>query len=165
MKLLSGPRKTVSNLSELVHQQLNLHALAAVVAVVSVLALTQPSVARIVYTPIKNSVDKPYSLDLNHDGITDFIIQQIHISYYYCREGPDIFDFLRGAPAQGNGVVVSAHNYAAALLRGVEVGRDQSFIFDSWSMAFVSAGYPQEFVNLRDPRAVTGPTSQTGTSD
>ena len=50
---------------------------AAVVAVVSVLALTQPSEAKIVYTHanVVINFNEFYNLDLNHDGVTDFTIQ------------------------------------------------------------------------------------------
>ena len=49
MKLFPGLRKT-ANLSESDQPQINMYALAVVVAVLSVLVLTQPSEARIVYT-------------------------------------------------------------------------------------------------------------------
>jgi hypothetical protein len=50
MKHSSGPRKT-ANLSESVHQQLNMYGVAAGAAGVGMLALAQPSEAKIVYTP------------------------------------------------------------------------------------------------------------------
>ena len=67
-----------ANLSESIHQQLNMYALAAGAAGVSVLALAQPSEAEIKYTPTHVVIGKGgvsiYNLDLNHDGITDFTI-------------------------------------------------------------------------------------------
>jgi hypothetical protein len=79
MQRSSGPRKIVSNLSESVKQQLNMYAIAAGAGGVSLLALAQPSEAKIIYThanvqlsPQKGVVK--YKLDLNHDGITDFTL-------------------------------------------------------------------------------------------
>jgi len=70
----SRPR-TTTDLSDSTHQQLNMYAVAAAAAGVGMLALAQPSEAKIVYTPanvrIVGNVTK-LNLDLNHDGITDF---------------------------------------------------------------------------------------------
>jgi len=70
----SRPRKT-ADLSDSIHQQLNMYAVAAGAAGVGMLALAQPAQAKIVYTPanaqIGGRVGK-LNLDLNHDGITDF---------------------------------------------------------------------------------------------
>jgi hypothetical protein len=75
MKRSSGPRKT-ANLSESIHQHLNMYAISATAAGVSLLALVQPSEAKIVYTPVHHVIlsHSRFSLDLNHDGITDFTI-------------------------------------------------------------------------------------------
>jgi hypothetical protein len=75
----SGPRKT-AKLSESTDRQLNLYALAASAAGVGLLALTLPAEAKIVYTPanIRISSDHPALLDLNHDGIVDFVITLSH---------------------------------------------------------------------------------------
>ena len=74
MKRSSGPRKT-ANLSESIHQQLNMYAVAARAAGVGMLALVPATEAKIVYTashiPIKVN-GGIVSLDLNHDGINDF---------------------------------------------------------------------------------------------
>ena len=59
-------------LSESLHRQLSLYALAAA----GVSALAQPSEAEVVYTPIyqKISANEQFAIDLNHDGVTDFTI-------------------------------------------------------------------------------------------
>jgi hypothetical protein len=51
-----------------------MYALAASAAGVGVLALAPPAEAKIMYTKahVKIETDKPFNLDLNHDGITDF---------------------------------------------------------------------------------------------
>jgi hypothetical protein len=78
MKRSSGPRRT-TNLPDSLHQQLNLYALAAGAAGVSLLALAQPSEAKIVYTPANVTLSPQngivrHHLDLNHDGTTDFTL-------------------------------------------------------------------------------------------
>jgi hypothetical protein len=74
MKASHLPRKT-ANLSESIHQQLSMYALAASAAGVSMLALSQPADAKIVYTPADVRVDnRKVFFDLNHDGIQDFSI-------------------------------------------------------------------------------------------
>jgi len=73
MQRSSGPRKTV-NRSDSIYRQLSGYAIAAVVAVLSALALTEQSEAKIVYTPVTVQLSK-YSLDVNNDGITDFTLQ------------------------------------------------------------------------------------------
>jgi hypothetical protein len=136
----SGPRKTAFNLSELLHQQLNAYAVAA--AMVSLLVLIQPSEARIVYTPTKVVINHiPYNLDLNHDGTTDFSIATSFRFAYPCRNGPWHEYRLWEMPSRGNGAVVAADGYAAALGKGVKIGSEQSFIPSSEAMAYVVSGW------------------------
>jgi hypothetical protein len=73
MERSSGPRKT-ANLSESVHQQLNMYALAASAVGVGALALAQPSAeAKIVYTRVNKALNYGLTtLDLNNDGTPDF---------------------------------------------------------------------------------------------
>jgi len=71
-----------SKLSGSLHHRLNAYALAASAAGVSLLALAQPAEAKIVYTPADRTFGGiswgvvhggSYYLDLNHDGIADFV--------------------------------------------------------------------------------------------
>jgi hypothetical protein len=71
MKRPSRPR-TTAELSDSTHQQLNMYAVAASAAGVGLLALAQPSEAKIVYTPANVHIVGKANLDLNNDGITDF---------------------------------------------------------------------------------------------
>jgi hypothetical protein len=71
MQRSSGPRKT-TNLSESVHHQLSMYALAAGAAGVGILALAQPGEAKIVYTAAHTPIRAVVNLDLNHDGLPDF---------------------------------------------------------------------------------------------
>jgi hypothetical protein len=61
-------------LSESQHRQLDAYALAASAAGVSILALAQPCGAKIVYTSAHEKITN-FHLDLNHDGVTDFLLQ------------------------------------------------------------------------------------------
>jgi hypothetical protein len=76
VKRPSRRSKTPADLLQSVQRQLNMYALAATAAGVSVLALSPPAVARIVYTPIHRVIGKNsfFYIDLNHDGIADFLI-------------------------------------------------------------------------------------------
>jgi hypothetical protein len=76
MKRPSRHCKTPADLLQSVQRQINMYALAASAAGVSVLALTPPAVARIIYTPIHHVIGKNSSfyIDLNHDGIAEFLI-------------------------------------------------------------------------------------------
>lgn len=78
MKASPRPRKT-ANLSESIHHQLNTYALAAGAAGVSVLALSPPGEAKIVYTAAHHVIkaNQTYPLDLNHDGTPDFELKNI----------------------------------------------------------------------------------------
>jgi len=78
MKRSSGFRKPASSLPESLNQKLNMYALSATTAGVSLLALAQPSEAKIVYTPADYVIlrHSSFDLDLNHDGKVDFEINQ-----------------------------------------------------------------------------------------
>jgi hypothetical protein len=68
-----------SNLTESLQRQLNSYALAATAAGVTLLALTEPANARIVYTKTHEQIlgqRERLELDLNHDGINDFFFQE-----------------------------------------------------------------------------------------
>jgi hypothetical protein len=76
---MKSPRK-ISKLSTSVRRQLNSYALAAGAAGVGVLALAKPAEAEIVYTPGFRNIplNTTLNLDLNHDGIIDFTIQNFY---------------------------------------------------------------------------------------
>jgi hypothetical protein len=79
MKQSARVSMTPSNLSESVHHRLHMYALAASAAGVGMLALAQFAEAKIVYTPahIKLTPNHKFRLDLNHDGIKDFELDDI----------------------------------------------------------------------------------------
>jgi len=135
MKRSSGPRKTVE-LSDPIHQQLNMYAFAAGAAGVSVLALTQPSEAKIVYTATHKIIHGPidrYNLDLNHNGMTDFILTES----YSCDIGGCAYFLGAIAARSNNGVAVGRQPLARALRPGARIGFNQHFLSGNRPMVSV----------------------------
>jgi hypothetical protein len=127
MKRCSGLRKT-ADLPESVHQQLNMYVLAASAAGVGLLALSPSAEAKIVYTKthVVIGTNHVYALDLNHDGMVDFKID----NHSFFTDA--IVASLSAVPAANNAVVgAQTHTgfpYSAyALMRGAKVGPKQPF--------------------------------------
>jgi hypothetical protein len=128
MKPSSQSPRTPSRLSDSVHRQLNMYALAASAAGVGVLALSQPAEGKIVYTPVHKYIGPGHSfrLDLNHDGKIDFTLSNAATC------GTDqCHDVLFQKPAPGNSAVGyiwdSSRLLASALNRGAHIGRGAAF--------------------------------------
>jgi hypothetical protein len=123
MKQSSGPRKS-ANLSESVQRQLNAYALAAGAAGVSLLALVQPSEAKIVHRHLNLKIpyDSRFGLDLNHDQIFDFRFSNSEFSSSF-------FGSARfGVVGLGqNQVIVSSGGCASGLAPGRRVGPGEHF--------------------------------------
>jgi hypothetical protein len=143
MKRSRRLHSTPSILPVLLHQRLNTYALAAGAAGVSLLALSQPSDAEVVYTPADQVIGRQgsYKLDLNHDGIIDYIIAE--------HAGPDgsfgTNQQLSVKPARSNHVLcstnycISTFIYAAALGEGFQIGPNEprnGWLAHSGPMAF-----------------------------
>jgi hypothetical protein len=91
MSRLPKPRKPVK-LSPSTRGKLDMYGLAAAAAGIGLAALSSPAQAEVVFTPAHQQIgDNGVILDLNHDGIADFKIQQA------------------GFFARGAGVVVYSH--------------------------------------------------------
>jgi hypothetical protein len=118
---MKRPTRVPSQLSESLHKRLNAYALAASAAGVGVLALPQAAEARIIYTKVHHII-KPgslYSIDLNHDGTTDFTIEN------YVRGNTTGYLRVVAAGSGNFGTRVwdsSRQPYASALRAGVRVG-------------------------------------------
>ncbi len=149
MKQSVRPRET-ANLSDSILRQLNLYALAASAAGVGVLALAQSAEAKIVYTKthVVIGTNHIYDLDLNHDGIADFKID--NHSFFT----DTIVASLSAIPAQANNAVVGAQTHigfpysAYALRPGATVGPKQPF-FGAWMAWSDGANRGGRWVNLR----------------
>lgn len=144
-----GPRSP-ANLSKSVHHQVTMYALAASAAGVGVLALAQSAEAKIVYTKthVVIGTNHIYELDLNHDGIADFKID--NHSFFT----DTIVATLSAFPAQANNAVVGKQPgvgspyYAYALLPGARIGPKQPFsgAWMAWSDGANRAG---QWANVR----------------
>jgi hypothetical protein len=151
MKRSSGPRKT-ANLSDSIHHQLNMYAIAASAAGVSMLALTQPALAKIIYTP-SNILIKVHGgivdLDLNHDGINDFQFYAGGGAGVGRRgplppEGTYIANLDVGPAQQSNRVwAVQSHGIscAAAVPKGNKVGPHRRFQLRPYPIGMAIAEY------------------------
>ena len=124
----SGQPRTTCQLSEAVNHRLTLYALAASSAGVGLLALAQPADAKIVYTKTHHVIrlHDVYKLDLNHDGIADFVIQETQTgsmgfkSNRLAAKGP-ARNAVEGTAYRGLG-------YASALMKGAPIGGHQKFV-------------------------------------
>lgn len=135
MKRSSGPRNP-ANLSGSVNHQINMYVLAAGAAGVGLLALAPAADAKIVYTRahVKIQGDKPFPLDLNHDGIVDFYVLHSwsHFAYkhflaacqsLYSYHGPFCF-----VARSTNRIRANVSGFGAALPYGAKIQHGDRFI-------------------------------------
>ena len=97
-----SPRsRTIVRLPDPIYRQLNMYALAAGAAGVSLLAFPQPAQARIVYTKAHHVIGLGghYDLNLNHDGKTDF-----RLGYFYSRVTSGTIRSFYAHGVSGNGI-------------------------------------------------------------
>jgi hypothetical protein len=136
MKPASQPR-TAANLSESIHQQLTMYALAASAAGVGVLALARPAEAKVVYTPAHKQLinHKPFDLDLDHNGVNDF---KFLLNWYSTTYGKRILT-VQGAQ-QRNEIWSSSSgrllSCAAPLPKGTRIGPKGRFSAKSLVMFY-----------------------------
>jgi hypothetical protein len=105
-----------SSLNDRLDRRLLTYMAAAGAAGVSVLAMTQPAAAKVIYTPFDGSVMTldDGRLDLNHDGIPDFGFVQTGLGTQFA---------YKVIPVKFNKMM----NQAAPLAAGVTVGPEESF--------------------------------------
>lgn len=113
--------------------------------VAAIAMLTLPAVSQIVYTPVYVSIPVGgyYNLDLNQDGVTDFIIRS-GLLQDYCQFGDGYVWSLAITPATGNSIVTATGHagptYASALNYGVRIDSSQGFDAQPNLMAGISWG-------------------------
>jgi len=98
------------------------YAMTASAAGIGVVALSQSAEAKVIYTPAHIAIGmNGYSLDVNHDGITDFkFVESTGCSLSSC------YNTMRVA----GGVIITQRSlYAAALRRGAKIGSKKVFSF------------------------------------
>jgi hypothetical protein len=130
--------------SDSTSNRLHAYALAGTAAGVSLLALTQPALAEIVYTPTNVVIGvggtKSYALDLNGDGVTDLFLDTAH----HCNTDQCFYDlWTRIVP--GNGVVATHTSFgftpASALNRGAAIpGNGKIFGGTAFMASFYQGG-------------------------
>jgi len=121
MQTTRGFARTPKKLSESLLHHIDLYALAASAAGVSLLALTSPAAeAKIVYTKAHQVIGANgiYDLDLNHDGIVDFVIRQWRAWSYS--------NVLLARGALGN-AIAGTGNSVGALPAGANIGPRRHF--------------------------------------
>ena len=127
MKPSSQPPAPPASLSDSVHRQLNLYALAASAAGVAILALAQPAETKIVYRQVHWTIPSGgrYQLDLNHDGMPDFVLANMFRSLTSSFSGTSsalIYPFKPGPNRiYGHG------SFASCLKKGVRIGSGGHF--------------------------------------
>ena len=138
MKPFFRSPRTPSRLSDSIQHRLNMYALAASTAGVGMLALAFPAEAKVIYTPVTLAIRPncgPVTLDLNHDGVTDFQLN-LYREYGTCHAIPLLGNhshnpFMIYAPQQSNQAWAVKTNSsflcAAALPRGQVVGSHAPF--------------------------------------
>ncbi len=124
----SSRLRSAAKLSDSVHRQLNMYALAASAAGVGVLAMAKPAESKIVYTSAHQEIgfNEPFLLDVNNDGKADFMFSWINLFVEWDSRGGYLlqlherFDNRFYGPPWG--VLASGGTWPAPLHAGVRVG-------------------------------------------
>ena len=132
MPAASRLRKTFK-ISDSLNRQLGTYALMASSAGVSVLALTRASEAKVVYTATHQvtRAHVPLYIDLNHDGINDFLLRTSYYpgsSYFkvgLSASGANFSNVVAGKRLSRSGYFYSA---ASALRAGARIGPQREFL-------------------------------------
>jgi hypothetical protein len=126
MQRATRPTRTPFRFSCILHKNLNAYALGATAAGVAALAITPPATAEIVYTPADHDI-RPnrggtgFFLDLNHDGINDFLI----VNFYSTTSA--LLNVWVSPEQIGNEIFSNGAGYAAAIPAGVAIGSNGRF--------------------------------------
>jgi len=143
----SPPLRTPAPVPSLLHNKLNAYTLTAAAAGVTILAVSPPAEAEIVFTPANGVIAQgsKYALDLNHDGVVDFTL----FNDFHNSTTPFGCDLDISPAGKGNAFWQGAREHygqitAAALRAGVPVGSGKPFAFKEANMAYASlvAGNP-----------------------
>jgi hypothetical protein len=127
MAFSAGRRKQRTPISDSLQRKLSLYALAAGAAGASVLATSSPAEGEVVYTPAHQLLgrNQEYAIDFNHDGITDFTLEN-----FFLRDGRHN-SYVAAALelVSSSGATVCSHEgYAAAALpKGAKIGSQAPF--------------------------------------
>jgi hypothetical protein len=150
-------------ISDSLSRQLNSYAQVACAAGVSMLALAGAAEAEIVYTETNQvtQTGAPLYIDLNHDGINDFLVRT---NFYVGTSGTNIGLSVRGDGGVGNVVAgrrfsTSGHYFysaAYALRSGARIGPKRAFSVEFPFMA------EEHFKRVRNQYSDLGPWAGKG---
>jgi hypothetical protein len=126
MQRTSRPARTPFQFSSTLHKNLNAYALGATAAGVAVLAIVPSATAEIIYTPAHHEIQPNrggtgFFLDLNHDGINDFLI----VNFYSATSA--LLNVWVSPEQVGNEIFSNGAGYAAAIPAGVAIGSNGRF--------------------------------------
>ena len=101
---------------------------AALIAVVGVLSFVSTAAASVVHTSVNVTLSGNgyIKIDLNHDGVTDFVLHSSSVGTY-CGNRGGLINKTNIKPTLGDGVVVSHSNRAALLGRGIPISATSTF--------------------------------------
>jgi hypothetical protein len=114
----------LSSLNSSLQRRLTLYSLAASAAGAELFAAAQPATAEVVYTSAHEVIqqNQQFAIDLNHDGVTDFTVQNIR-KYSTSYKGARLQMVADAANAVG-----SSHNsFVKPLSKGAVIGPDSPF--------------------------------------
>jgi hypothetical protein len=141
MKQVGQPGKEVRDRAEWFSRRIEGYSLVAGVAGVSLLALTPPSQAEIIYKATHHVIGNGgrYKLDLDHDGTSDLTIR--NLSSQTCSTAGNCYNYevLAAKLARGNEVVHNIYG-AVAMKPGMEIGPRHVFRGGLEAMARVGSG-------------------------
>jgi hypothetical protein len=126
MQRSSRATRSPFRVSTSLHKNLNAYALGATAAGVALLAIVPPATAEIIYTPADHEI-KPnrggggYFLDLNHDGVNDFVI----VNFYSTTSA--LLNVWVSPEQAGNEIFSNGAGYAAAIPAGIAIGSNGRF--------------------------------------
>jgi len=124
MKRPTNRQKTASNLPESLYLQLDMYAVAATAAGVGMLALAQPSEAKIIYTP-KHVVVAPsqhYDIDFENNGTADITLG---------RGAGEGATYVFASGRNGVAAQMDNHRFAVAINAGAEISPARHFVQSS----------------------------------
>jgi len=123
-----APSTKLREHSDSFHHRLNSYALAAGATGVGLLALAEPSAAKIVYTRTHDVIGNGanYLLDFNHDGTTDLTIRNTAGQYCTPDSSCHPIQSLAVLPSRANQVVYNIYG-AVAMKAGMKIGPKAAF--------------------------------------
>ena len=116
----------------------------------SLLALASTAAAEVVYTPANVTLlgNGSISIDLNHDSVTDFVLQSVLKPAYCGTVGGGYTGSTQITPTTGDGIVVSHLNFAALLASGTSVDASSTFYNAQTKVAqLVACGSSSKYVD------------------